>query len=359
MTASTFSLSSPLPLPRLSGNEARARSLIARHGADLAVTLAPLAGSDAEPARWRLGFTPGAPDAVQRSATLSADLEWAGARLRLGLPAGAAQAWLAARWPDLDTGELPPALVSAAIETLLAEVVAALGETSPGGPLRVVARDAPAAALAHAWTLAARHPASGETIYATLAADGLGLMLLAGLIGRAAPAANEIDADAVPVRIAACLGWTELDAAQLRSLAPRDTVFLDHCLVSPEGELWLGAGAQGLRVRRQDSSYLVTQGWTSLMTETPQSPQDADAGAQTPLDIDAIPVRLTFELGERLITLGELRQLQPGETFDLARPLAEGPVLVRANGALVGSGELVEIDGRIGVTLHRLGKAGA
>lgn len=87
MTASTFSLSSPLPLPRLSGNEARARSLIARHGADLTVTLAPLAGSDAEPARWRLGFTPGAPDAVQRSATLSADLEWAGARLRLGLPA--------------------------------------------------------------------------------------------------------------------------------------------------------------------------------------------------------------------------------------------------------------------------------
>ena len=40
-------------------------------------------------------------------------------------------------------------------------------------------------------------------------------------------------------------------------------------------------------------------------------------------------------------------------------PLADGPVLVRANGALVGSGELVEIDGRIGVTLHRLGKAGA
>ncbi|MDZ5686358.1 hypothetical protein U2187_13880, partial [Achromobacter xylosoxidans] len=92
MTASTFSPSSPLPLPRLSGNEARARSLIARHGADLAVTLAPLAGSDAEPARWRLGFTPGAPDAVQRSATLLADLEWAGARLRLGLPAGAAPA---------------------------------------------------------------------------------------------------------------------------------------------------------------------------------------------------------------------------------------------------------------------------
>ncbi|WP_180180294.1 type III secretion system cytoplasmic ring protein SctQ, partial [Achromobacter insuavis] len=271
----------------------------------------------------------------------------------------AADAWLAARLPDVDAGALPPALVSTAIETLLAEVVAGLAEVSPGGPLRVVGRDGPAPALAHGWTVAARHPANGAAIYATLDTDGLGLMLLAGLVGRAAPAASEIDLDAVPVRIRACLGWTHLAAAELRGLAPRDTLFLDHCLVSPDGELWLGADGQGLRVRRQGSSYLVTQGWTSLMTETPQPPLDAEAGAQTPLDIDAIPVRLTFELGERLITLGELRQLQPGETFDLERPLADGPVLVRANGALVGSGELVEIDGRIGVTLHRLGKAGA
>ncbi|WP_232625890.1 type III secretion system cytoplasmic ring protein SctQ [Achromobacter deleyi] len=359
MTASTLLSSSPPPLPRLSGNEARARTLIARHGADLAVTLAPLAGADAEPAQWRLGFTPGVAEALRQSATLSADLEWAGARLRLGLPASAADAWLAARLPDVDAGAVPPALVSTAIETLLAEVVAGLAEVSPGGPLRVVGRDGPAPALAHGWTVAARHPVNGASIYATLDTDGLGLMLLAGLVGRAAPAANEIDLDAVPVRIRACLGWTHLAAAELRGMAPRDTLFLDHCLVSPDGELWLGADGQGLRVRRQGSSYLVTQGWTSLMTETPQPPLDAEAGAQTPLDIDAIPVRLTFELGERQITLGELRQLQPGETFDLERPLADGPVLVRANGALVGSGELVEIDGRIGVTLHRLGKAGA
>ncbi len=95
------------------------------------------------------------------------------------------------------------------------------------------------------------------------------------------------------------------------------------------------------------------------MTETPQSPADAEAGAQTPFDIDAIPVRLTFELGERHLTLGELRQLQPGQSFDLERPLADGPVIVRANGALLGTGELVEIDGRIGVTLRSVGKAGA
>lgn len=359
MTASPHPSVSPHPLPRLSGNEARARSLIARHGADLTVTLRPQAGADAEPATWRLGFTLGVPDAVRQSATLAADVEWAGARLRLGLPPSALDAWLAARLPGIDPGAMPAPLAAAAIETLLAEAAAALNEASPGGPARVMGMGGAPAGLPQSWTIAARNPANGDTVYATLDTDGLGLMLLASLIGRAEPSGNGADLDAVPVRVAARLGWTDLTAAELRGLQARDTIFLDHYLVSPEGELWLAAGGQGLRVRQEQSSYLVTQGWTSLMTETPQLPADAEPGANAAFDPDAIPVRLTFELGERQLTLGELRQLQPGETFDLERPLADGPVIVRANGALLGTGELVEIDGRIGVTLRSLGKAGA
>ncbi|WP_313625243.1 type III secretion system cytoplasmic ring protein SctQ [Achromobacter sp.] len=359
MTASTQSSYSSLPLPRLTANEARARSLIAHHGADLRVVLPPQPDDDAQPATWRLGFTPGVPAAVRQTATMMADLEWAGARLRVGLPPSAAQGWLAARFPDLDPGDVPPALAALAIESLLAEAMAALSASSPGGPARVVALDAGASPLPQAWTLTARNPVNGDTVYASLEADGLGLMLLAGLVSSAAPSDNGIAVDTVPVRVAARLGWTDLPAAELRELQARDTIFLDQYLVTPEGELWLAAGGQGLRVRPEQSSYLVTHGWTSLMTETPQSPADAEAGAQTPFDIDAIPVRLTFELGERHLTLGELRQLQPGQSFDLERPLADGPVIVRANGALLGTGELVEIDGRIGVTLRSVGKAGA
>ena len=51
-----------------------------------------------------------------------------------------------------------------------------------------------------------------------------------------------------------------------------------------------------------------------------------------------------------------LRRLQPGETFDLQKPLASGPVMIRANGALLGTGSLVEVDGRVGVTIATLGK---
>ena len=52
----------------------------------------------------------------------------------------------------------------------------------------------------------------------------------------------------------------------------------------------------------------------------------------------------------------ELRALQPGAIFDLQRPLADGPVMIRANGALIGTGDLVEVEGRIGVRVGTLGQ---
>jgi type III secretion protein Q len=349
----------PATLPRLTANQAQALSLIARHGADIAVTLPPADGADAQASAWRVSLTPGAVDALRAAADWRADLEWAGAALRLHLPRGAVSAWLNARAPALAAGTVPEPLLAAALEALLGDVVAALGRVSPGGPLRVLdtGEAGGEASLPHIWTLTAR-AASGDTAYAVLEADGLGLMLLAGLLGKTAPAAGDaVDADVLPVALRAELGATWLPAGELRALQINDVVLLDEYLVGPQGELWLGIPqGQGLRVRAEQSSYLVTQGWTPLMTQTATPPE---AAAGEPLDVDAIPVRLTFDLGERTLTLAELRRLQPGETFDLQRPLADGPVMIRANGALVGTGTLVELDGRVGVTIGTLGKGGA
>jgi len=357
MDAMNPAMALPATLPRLTANQAQALSLIALHGADVTVTLPPAEGADAGPVSWRLDFAPGVPDALRQAATHRVDLEWAGAALRLHLPPGALTAWINARVPALGPGELPEPLRAAALETLLAEALAALATASPGGPLRVssAAGEAP---LPHVWTLAARAQATGDTVLAVLEADDLGLMLLAGLLGKVAPAGGALDEDALPVRLRAVVGAASLPAAELRTLGSGDVILLDEYLVGPQGELWLGIPqGQGLRVRAEQSSYLVTQGWTPLMTQTPTPAEDAPAGE--PLDVDAIPVRLTFDLGERTMTLAELRQLQPGAIFDLQRPLADGPVMVRANGALVGSGSLVEIDGRVGVCIGALGKGGA
>ena len=74
---------------------------------------------------------------------------------------------------------------------------------------------------------------------------------------------------------------------------------------------------------------------------------DADAGA---IDADEIPIRLVFIAGETEIALRELRRIAPGYVFQLQQPV-DRHVEVRANGRTIGTGELVEVDGRVGVRL--------
>jgi len=350
----------PLVLPRFTANQAQAGSLIARHGAAMRLVVPLSEGADGRPAVWHVGLAPGLTPAVAANATQTAVFEWAGARFVLSLPGRAAQAWLASRFEGLDLADLPPAIQAAALETLLNDATAALGALSAAGPARIVETflEKPATQLQHVWTLTARSEATGEVLAGALSTDALGLMLLAGLVKRAEPADNLVDLDMLPVAVRVRIGETRMSNEELRSLHPRDVVLLDHYFVTADQELWLATAAgQGIRVRLQDSAYLVTKGWTALMTQIPPTTPPADDSA--PLDLDAIPVRLEFDLGDRHISLADLRKLQPGEVFALDRPLADGAVHIRANGALIGTGELVEIDGRIGVTIRTLGKVPA
>ena len=375
---SAIAFSMPM-LSRLSVTEAEAFSSIAKHGAAMTLALpwpkeALLASSPdgvettgPDTAVWQLGFESGHSEALYAACDMRRDLEWAGARLRLHLPRYVVSAWVSASLPEAGLCSVPEALLAPAVETLLTQVCEAVDGAHTSARLLVCEEPVSGGPLRHSWTLTARNKQTGQIAHAVLEADALGLMLLANLIKRAPRMSNGMCDETLPVVVYADLGWTTLPASELKNLRPRDTVFIDHYRVMPEGDLWLVAGAQGLRVRPTADSYCVTQGWTSLMNEIPEFPEDdhereesldEDSPETEPastFDVDAIPVRLTFCLGERQLTLGELRSLQPGETFDLARPLASGPVIVRANGAWLGTGDLVDIDGRIGVTLRTLG----
>ena len=69
--------------------------------------------------------------------------------------------------------------------------------------------------------------------------------------------------------------------------------------------------------------------------------------------IDGIKVRLTFDLGEREITIGELRSISAGYVFEMGRDVGHA-VNIRAHGRSIGEGELVDIDGLTGVSILRL-----
>ncbi len=85
------------------------------------------------------------------------------------------------------------------------------------------------------------------------------------------------------------------------------------------------------------------------------SPDDAgaadpgpDTGAEAGIDVDGLPVRLVFVAGETEVAVRDLQRLAPGYVFDLRQPV-DRHVEVRANGRTVARGELVEVDGRVGV----------
>ena len=66
-----------------------------------------------------------------------------------------------------------------------------------------------------------------------------------------------------------------------------------------------------------------------------------------------VPVKLVAVLGKKSLSLKDLLQIKQGQVIDLERPPSEVVDLV-ANGRLVGRGELVEIDGKLGVRILKM-----
>ncbi|USD39789.1 FliM/FliN family flagellar motor switch protein [Ferrimonas sp. SCSIO 43195] len=63
-----------------------------------------------------------------------------------------------------------------------------------------------------------------------------------------------------------------------------------------------------------------------------------------------LPVQVTLELASAEMSLGELTTLGEGDVITLDRMVGE-PLDLRVNGALLGRGEVVEVNGRYGVRL--------
>jgi type III secretion protein Q len=70
--------------------------------------------------------------------------------------------------------------------------------------------------------------------------------------------------------------------------------------------------------------------------------------------VEGLPVTLSFEAGEISLTVAELKALAPGAMLSFGRKLADSPITIRANGRVLGAGELVLIDDFLGVRLIEL-----
>lgn len=84
-------------------------------------------------------------------------------------------------------------------------------------------------------------------------------------------------------------------------------------------------------------------------------PSDREAGLDAALFGMAadVPVQVVAVLGKRTLTMREALELTQGEVIDLGRPPHTVVDLV-ANGKLIAKGELVEIDGKLGVRIVKM-----
>ncbi|MDB5840445.1 MAG: Type secretion inner rane protein YscQ [Herminiimonas sp.] len=190
----------------------------------------------------------------------------------------------------------------------------------------------------------------GEAACGEVWLDPVGLGFLAMALRPAAGAPNDLQEwSGLPIPVRFSVGWVDLPTRTIAATMPRDVIMLDESWMQGENGLTVLLGrTSAFRAVLNGTTITVTEGLGDIMADMAETAMYDEE--QT---LDDVTIRLTFDLGERMVTLGELRSLAPGFTFDLGRDLRRA-VTIRANAMPIGEGELVEIDGRVGVSVLTL-----
>lgn len=279
--------------------------------------------------------------------------EWAGAAFELRLPVTAADQWVRARFPSVEFPALPAPLQFAVFESIARDALAASTAMSRQGLVRIDAlNQAPAAdgLLPHAFAVRLSTPDS--VVFATLSTDTLGLTLLAGMANAWPAAAGPFDADVINLPLRAEIGFATLLERELMGLVPGDAIVLQRSWIDQEGQIRFVHGGWGVRARAEAAHFVVTEPFHRTGNKMDnESEEDVEAIAAHPqTGLEDLPIRLLFDVGQVTMPLRAIRELQVGQVVELDRGLPHA-VSIRANGALIGEGSLVEIDGRMAVSI--------
>ena len=154
----------------------------------------------------------------------------------------------------------------------------------------------------------------------------------------------------LPVHITLWIGQTWLTPQELRQLERSDILLLPPSAPDAPLELMLRQAGWPLAIAHlQRRQLLIARLVPTAMSEPSQAP----ATPPSALDPDDLKIRLDFDLGCLTLPLRELRTIQPGYSFELDRPDSQS-VRIVAGSQVIGYGELVHIDDRLGVRVTSL-----
>ena len=336
----------------MTSSEAQALAALATHGAGLLVSGLP------NDQQGRLHLTPVPPgqQPMQAANTRRLRVEWAGGQLALDLSPQVIDQWVGMTLGIDDLAALPEAFAQAAIHHVVDWITLSLAGTGRGQAQLTAMESAGQARPSDApHAIALRLDLGTQELHCLLHLDSLALMLVGSLAKELAPSDDEQALDDLPVYLDLCIGQTLVPMTQFQQLRSGGLIFL--------AESYLGEG-QSLMLRtelgpRQRWSAPALVDGLSLqilakpITMNTQVPTPTDSEDDAP-SWENMPVHLSFDLGQKVLTLAQLQQISEGQALPLDKPVDSG-VTIRANGAVIGQGQMVDIDGRLGVlvsTLH-------
>ena len=168
----------------------------------------------------------------------------------------------------------------------------------------------------------------------------------------AAPASDALDRLRLPLRFG--LGHTRLRLAEVRGIVPGDIVAIEDWQADGAAVVVdaTPGGPAGRFIALAEGSRITIQHIREQIMDSPADTPSTAAATQAPelaVDrLDAMEVTLRFEVGDLVLSLGDLRN-RAGHVFELGQPLNRGSVRIVAHGNLLGKGTLVAVGDRLGV----------
>jgi flagellar motor switch/type III secretory pathway protein FliN len=142
-------------------------------------------------------------------------------------------------------------------------------------------------------------------------------------------------------------GYADLTGAEVALIEPADVVLLTR----ETAMLFPNAHDRGWRLLPSGNlapGPIDKYFERGCLSESDSEVKAAKSGA-TP-DLAGLPIRMHAIIGEKEMTLAEVNRLAPGAIVEMDGTKSD-PVRIALNGKIAGAGELVEVDGRLGVRI--------
>lgn len=139
------------------------------------------------------------------------------------------------------------------------------------------------------------------------------------------------------------VGKLELSISELNQLESADILLIEPSAERGKACLRLGSG-DVFQVRFQGQQLILESGVT-MMSEV----QNQDVIT----NIADMPIRLTFDLGDLVLPFKDVQSLAQGSVVNLNSPITQA-VTIRSLNRVIGIGELIDIEGQLGVKVVKL-----